>query len=121
MSLIKAAKAKVKVEKSVANKTLLANVKSRLSPERQQLLELMSEKGASNWINTLPIKMQDFYLDKQSFHDAILMRYGFDLPRLPSTCVCGSPFNVGHALTCNVGGFISIRHNDIRDRTANSF
>jgi hypothetical protein len=46
------------------------------------------------------------------------MRYGFDLPRLPSTCVCGSPFNVEHALTCNVGGFIYICHNDMRERTA---
>ena len=27
-------------------------------------------------------------------------------------------FNVEHALTCNIGGFITIRHNDIRDKTA---
>ena len=38
---------------------------------------------------------------------------------LPSHRVCGSKFNVEHALSCPTGGFLSIRHNEIRDITAN--
>ena len=40
--------------------------------------------------------------------------------RLPARCVCDSnvTFSVEHALSCKKGGFINIRHNDIRDYTA---
>ena len=37
----------------------------------------------------------------------------------PSTCTCGKSFTVEHALSCSLGGFPSIRHNEIRDLTAN--
>ena len=35
------------------------------------------------------------------------------------SAVCGSVFSVDHAMTCSHGGLIIIRHNDIRDITAN--
>ena len=38
---------------------------------------------------------------------------------LPTTCVCGKPFTVDHALNFPTGGFPTIRHNEIRDVTAN--
>ena len=31
---------------------------------------------------------------------------------------CGMSFSVDHAMTCNLGGFPTIRHNEIRDLTA---
>ena len=37
---------------------------------------------------------------------------------LPSFCACGSNFSVNHALSCNKGGFPSLRHNEIQDLTA---
>ena len=37
---------------------------------------------------------------------------------LPSHCVCGQHFTVEHALSCPRGGFPSIRHNEIRNITA---
>ena len=37
---------------------------------------------------------------------------------LPSHCVCGQRLTVEHALSCSRGGFPSIRHNEIRDLTA---
>ena len=37
---------------------------------------------------------------------------------LPSRCACGKPFTIDHALSCAKGGFINIRHNEIRDFTA---
>ena len=33
-------------------------------------------------------------------------------------CVCGTSFSVEHVLSCSRGGFPSIRHNEIRDLTA---
>ena len=59
----------------------------------------------------------DFYLDKQPFRDALFLRYDITLPKLPPNCVCGRSFNVNHALSCATGGFVIIRHNDVRDLT----
>ena len=47
------------------------------------------------------------------------LRYNWQPPNLPSHCVCGSSFTTDHALTCPTGGFPSVRHNDLRDFTAN--
>ena len=38
-------------------------------------LVLLSEKGASSWISTLPLKECGFVLSKQQFQDAIRIRY----------------------------------------------
>ena len=89
-----------------------------LSPEKQKRLEENNEVGASNWLSALPIKEHGFYLDKQTFWDVLYIRYGYILSRLPSKCVCGDNFTIVHALSCAKGGFISMRHNEIRDLTA---
>ena len=44
--------------------------------------------------------------------------YGLSLKSVPSKCSCGSTFNVGHAMICPKGGFPTIRHNEVRDITA---
>ncbi len=37
---------------------------------------------------------------------------------LPTNCDCGKAFSTEHALSCAKGGFPTIRHNEIRDLTA---
>ena len=37
---------------------------------------------------------------------------------MPLHCTCGKQFSVEHALSCSHGGFPSIRHNELRDITA---
>ena len=54
---------------------------------RLKLYEAITEKGASNWLNAMPLKDHDFYLNKQTFWDTINLRYGIPLPRLPMKCV----------------------------------
>ena len=53
------------------------------------------------------------------FRDAILMRYSFKLPNLPIKCVCGFYFDIYYAMVCQRGGFVSCRHNDMRDNLCN--
>lgn len=77
------------------------------------------EKGASSWLGVLPITEHGFNLHKGTFQDALSLRYGWKLTHLPGNCVCGKHFMVEHALSCAHGGFPSLRHNDVRDITAN--
>ena len=85
---------------------------------KAKALEASQEKGASSWLNVLPLQSQNYHLDKDSFRVALYIRYGLPVKRLPSNCVCGSRFSVEHALNCKKGGFISSRHNEVRRITA---
>ena len=58
-------------------------------------------------------------LHKGAFRDALALRYGWQPNGTPITCACGTNFSVEHALSCAKGGYPSIRHNEIRDFTAN--
>ncbi len=87
------------------------------SNENRRILEASSEKGASNWLNVLPIKDEGFYLEKQAFWDSLYLRYNIKLRNVPAKCVCGKAMDVDHALSCHKGGFINIRHNEIRNFT----
>ena len=77
----------------------------------------MAQKtGASNWLSALPIRAKGFSLNKQEFTDALALRYGWIVKGLPEVCTCGKNFDERHAMSCQKG-FISIRHNEIRDIT----
>ena len=84
-----------------------------LPPNLQRAIDLAKEKGASSWLTTLPIKEFGFCLHKGAFSDALALRYGLPLSRLPSHCACGRSFTVEHALSCSRGGFPIIRHNEV--------
>ena len=38
---------------------------------------------------------------------------------LPTSCPCGSKFDIQHSMSCKKDGFISIRHSDLQNITAN--
>ena len=42
-----------------------------------------------------------------------------ELINLPTTCACDSKYYSQHSMSCKKRGLVSIRHNDIRDSTAN--
>ena len=90
----------------------------RLPDNLQRAMAATQEKGASSWLSTLPIQEHGFCLHKGAFRDALCLRYGWCPQLLPSHCVCGNKFTVDHAMSCSRGGFPSIRHNEIRDITA---
>ena len=69
-------------------------------------------------ITAIPLKEHGFSLHKSALHDALALRYGWSPYKLPTKCDCGNNFTVEHALHVQ-RGFPSIRHNEIRDITAN--
>ena len=38
---------------------------------------------------------------------------------MSTTCSCGAKLDYQHSMSCKKGGFITMRHNDVRDLTAN--
>ncbi len=51
-------------------------------------------------------------------HHCLALRYGRNPTNTPTNCDCGKAFSTEHALSCAKGGFPTIRHNEIRDLTA---
>ena len=58
-------------------------------------------------------------MPKGEFRDALCLRFGWQIARLPLSCVRDKTFSVENAFSCPCGSFPTIRHNEIRDFTAN--
>ncbi len=112
----------------------LADLKSKVSADRDQIhrekrdeillalndsqklqLELASEKGASSWLTALPLKAMGYTLNKQQFNDAMCLRYNMKVKDTARLCVCGEPNTLNHLLICKQRGYVSLRHNSLRD------
>ena len=110
---------KLKSQKRKRNKDLLERIRGNMDETQKRLNDLACEKGASIWLTTLPIAEEGYALNKQTFWDLIRVRYGLSLSRQPTKCVCGNTFDLQHALSCKRGGFVTLRHNEVRNITAN--
>ena len=111
-------KNKIKQMKLQHHHDELSKLQNNLSDNKRRLLELNQEQGASSGLTTLPITDEGYDLTKQLFWDLIWIRFGWALRRLPTSYECGARFDLQHAFSCKKGGFIFIRHNQIRNITA---
>ena len=93
----------------------LEELKNSVDSKMKRTLELANEKGAGTWLTALPLKSLGYVLNKQEFRDAIRLRYGWRIPNTPFHCGCGKKNSVDHTLNCTLGGYVSMRHNNLRD------
>jgi len=91
----------------------------QLANSLRKCVDIAREKGASSWLSALPVQKHGYALHKQAFIDAVCLCYGWKPGNLPANCVCGKPFTIEHSLSCSFRGFSTIRHNELRDVTAN--
>ena len=108
-------KKEVAKSKSESQKQKINSIDQSLSAEVHRSVIQAREQGASSWLNALPLEKHGFILNKLEFRDAIALMYNKHLYGLPSLCVCGTSFNVTHAMNCKRGGFINIRYDAIKD------
>ena len=111
------AKSEIKLKRNEIHKSTLEKIRSNMSDQEKRINEANQESRSYNWLTSLPIKENNYNLNKDQFWDALRIRFNWNIPRLPSECACGSKFNLTHALSCKKGGFVSIRHNEVRDIT----
>ena len=89
--------------KRASAKEKMDSIDSSLSPGMLRLVNQLRDKGASSWLNAMPLADKGLALNKQEFRlDAL--RYDLPLVDLPSHCICGDKFTVSHALSCKKGG-----------------
>ena len=107
-----------KSRKEESNKVQFEKAINASNEIHARIIQATTEKGASAWLNALPMKTKDYHLSKVEFWDALYLRYGFRISGLPTTCACGNPYSISHSLTCLKGGYVTMRHNILRDTTA---
>ena len=109
---------KIKTLKTERTNQKRTNILNNLSDNEKYALELASEKGASNWLNALPLSRYNFNLNKSEFRDGIYLRYGWEPTNIPLTCACGQSFDLTDAFHCARCGYTHMRNNEIRDTFA---
>ena len=112
------AKAEVIASKCQAAEERAASVCDSLPSDLKCMISLLSEKGASSWLSALPVEEHGFALHKGAFRDVLFLHYGWLPSGLPVHCVCGQGFSIDHPLNCPTGGYPTLRHNELRDFTA---
>ena len=108
----------IRKDKTQFEKEELAQIRSTMTKEELRANDVAQQKGASAWLNALPLQDEGYVLSKREFFDAVTMRYQWPLKRLPLNCACGKKFELEHANSCNRGGFIIRRHDRVRDMLA---
>ena len=94
------------------------SVYDQLPSELRSSVELACEKGASNWLSCLPLRSHGFALYESAFCDSLLLHYHWTPLACPTSCACGHDFTIDHCISCPKGDFPSLRHNEVRDLTA---
>ena len=117
--VVKEARSNAENKSKQALVSKVERVGQSLSPTSARAVEHAKQPGASSWLSVIPLEEQGFVLTKGEFRDALALRYSKDLRGLPSKCPCGEKFDLNHALNCKRGGYIIMRHNNVRDFEAN--
>ena len=101
--------------RTAEHRVKIENIDESLNADVLRAVQQAREPGASSWLSVRPSEEHGFKLNKSEFRDAISIRYNCRMKDLPTFCVCGKPFDINHALNCKSGGFVAIRHNEVRD------
>ena len=112
------AKKEVTSRKAEQVKEKRESLSEKFSEDFLKILDLSAEKGASCWLTSTTLKEFGFRISKQQFHDNLCLRYDLCLNGVPRNCACGKKFSVNHSLTCNLGGYTMMRHDAVRNTTA---
>ena len=117
-SLIRSVQQEVRAERVKTLQERAERPKEVAPQKTRRTLDLATEKGSSMWLTSLPLKEMGFNLNKREFRDGLSLRYDWPITDIPSTCPCGEPFTIDHAMICMRGGFVIQRHNELRDLEA---
>ena len=114
-SLIRSVQQEVKAERAKNLEKRAERLKEVAPQKTRRALDLATGKM---WLTSLPLKEMGFNLNKREFRDGLSLRYDWSITDIPSTCLCGEPFTIDHAMICMRGVFVIQRNNELRDLEA---
>ena len=84
-------------QRETRSKRQVETIDEKLSPEMIKKITQAWDKGASNWLNVLPLEEtreeEGYLLTKEEFWDSLALRYNRPVPGLSSFCLCGQMFS----------------------------
>ena len=105
--LVEELKRDLRTLKAESTKSKIESIDASLNPELLRLIQQARDQDASSLLDVMSLKDQGLALNKQEFRGSLRLRYNLPLQGLPSTYVCGQPFNLSHALSCKKGRFMT--------------
>ena len=63
-------------ERNEHEKQTLKDLRRRMTKEEIRANDITQMKGASSWLNSLPLKEEGYSLNKREFYDAVALRCG---------------------------------------------
>ena len=117
-NLTKSGKVMIKNLKNSELQAKFNAIAERCGTPSKRALPAAREKGASSWLNTLPLQQYGYTLNKEEFRDSVCLRNSW-IPNTPITCGCGKTSDLDNLLTCKLGGYVIMTNNNIRDTLAN--
>jgi hypothetical protein len=108
----------VKAEKEDRMRREIEDIQNNLDERSNRILELSQESGVGAWLNAPPIQSLGYTLNKQEFRDSVCLRYGWPISNTPTYCQCKEKNSIDHTLNCKLGGYVTMRHNRVRDLEA---
>ena len=115
MDKVKQKKSELRADKEKSFINEAEEIETFLDEKSRKMFKCAQEKGSSAWLSSLPIKRLGYVINKQEFRDAVCLRYGWTIPETPAYCGCGAKNSMDHILICKKGGYVSMRHNALRD------
>ena len=107
----------IKKERTKDENTNLSKIRENMSKDQIKANDILQQLGYNNWLSITLIEESNYNLNKQRFLDAVQLRYQLPIPNLPTQCPCGKKFDTQHAISCKKAGFVTLRHNKLRDIT----
>ena len=117
-ALTKLAQQEVRTETLEELEHRAEHIKELAPRKTQQALDMAAEKGSSAWLTVLPLQDLSFNLNERESRDAVKLYYDWPVEDIPYTCACGEGFMIDQSMICKLGGFITQRHNELRDLEA---
>ena len=73
--LMEERKREVNAKRRAAARSRIDRIDESLSPDLLQAVQQTRDKGASSWLNAIPIEEHGLALNKQEFRDSLCLRY----------------------------------------------